>query len=116
LAHWYKEQYGTFPYSFNIHDIVKGIIFGVAGYGNLKLFAKPPKTITAKDAAISGAFMGVVGGLEDFLDAVTDQYLQPEVVGRGDPTHEFFQSIILNTLISTATCVGINELTKIIFK
>jgi hypothetical protein len=112
LAHWYVEPYGTFPYSFTVHDIVKGIIFGVAGYGNLKLIAKTPRP-GAKDAAISGAFMGVVGGLEDFLDAVTDQYLQPEVVGRGDPTHEFFQSIILNTLISTATCVGINELTKI---
>ena len=101
----YTQMIGTPPYEFTIHDIVKGVIFGCLGYAFPKLLGVK---MTPVKAAVTGAFSGFVGGLEDILDA----FAYAGLPGAHDAVHELFQSGLMNIGVSTA----VSALLSLLFK
>jgi len=113
-ANWYTHWIGTWPYSFWIHDIVKGAVFGALGYAKAKYLYRV--RLDPKTAALVGVTEGVTGGLEDIMDAaVMDVKLTPEeqdAISAHDLAHEVFQSGLLNAVVAGATSTLLSLILK----
>jgi hypothetical protein len=110
---WLTKQYGTFPYSLNLWDVLKGIIFGGLSYG---LLTATGKTKSLKTVAGLSFAIGSIGGLEQTLDealaAAYGRTFCTETKDINPLIHELFQSIMFQGAVSA----GFSTLLAAIFR
>jgi len=105
---WLTRVYGSFPFSINLWDVLKGAIHGLVSYGLLS-FTSGTKGKVSEIALRSFLLGGTIGGLEETLDEAL--YYAYGTDWEGFPIenanriiHEIFQGFIVDG--SIAAIVG----------
>jgi len=101
---WLTRVYGSFPFSINLWDVIKGVIYGFVSYGLLGISGGTKGKVG--EVALRGFLVGgSIGGLEEILDeALYYAYGRDwEGVPReniNSVIHEIFQGFIVDGAIS----------------
>lgn len=113
---WLTRVYGSFPFSINFWDVIKGVVYGFVSYGLLSI-SGGTKGKVGEVALRSFLLGGTIAGLEDALDE--SLYYAYGRDWEGVPReninsiiHEIFQGFIVDGAMSALIGAILKEVVK----